>query len=58
MSQRGDSGMNQMKDNWSRDGTIWTIEGICHAKLSFRAKVPSVVPAAIMAPAYQDYTLN
>jgi len=49
------SGMNQMKASWRRDGAIWRSVGIFHAQLSGLLNVPRVTPAAIIAPAYQDY---
>ena len=38
----------------SSDGAIWTKEGIRQAHVSARLYVPRVVPAAMMAPTYQD----
>lgn len=51
---RGDSGTNQIKVSCSNDGAIWTKEGILQAHVSWRLYVPRVVPAAMMAPTYQD----
>src|SRR3569833_2452815 len=53
-SQRGDSGTNQMNVSCSKDGVAWTRDGMRHDHSSGREKVPSVTPAAMMAPAYQD----
>lgn len=51
---RGDSGTNQIKVSCNIDGAIWTKEGILQAHVSWRLYVPKVVPAAMMAPTYQD----
>lgn len=50
ISQRGDSGRNQMKDTWSRLGIIWRNDGILHPQLLGMENVLSVTPAALMEP--------
>jgi hypothetical protein len=52
LRDRHTSGMNQMHVSCRIDGTACTTEGMRHAQLSGLAKVPSVTPAAMMAPAY------
>lgn len=53
MSHRGDSGRNQMVDNWSTLGAIWRSEGSLQDQVLGIRRVPKVIQAAAMLPRNQ-----